>query len=155
MSVGGLCAFCFVRSFAFAVICLLAQVHLYIMDGDSSEEEIRRAELSACRWSIPSLSDQDSPPTASRPTGEVPLALGPPDRIIEVGVHIHEALWLFDIASWRCLRDLLEACEDPGCSNETTNYRVSHITVHITPIALGCQLRPPDFITPPSSDDEM
>ncbi|OLQ08860.1 hypothetical protein AK812_SmicGene7613 [Symbiodinium microadriaticum] len=143
-------------SLALFAIRAFIQVHLYIMDGDSSEEEIRRAELSACRWSIPSLSDQDSPPTASRPTGEVPLALGPPDRIIEVGVHIHgEALCFFDIASWRCLRDLLEACEDPGCSNETTNYRVSHITVHITPIALGCQLRPPDFITPPSSHDEM
>ena len=127
-----------------------SDLRLYLMNDDTSDEDTRHAELSACRWPIPSLSDQASPPSASRLAADAPAALDQPDRIIEIGVRLHDqSLCFFDITSERSLRDLLEACEDPGCSNDATSYRVSHITVHITPVALGCAQRPPDFITPP------
>ena len=133
-----------------------AQVLFSIMNDDTSDEDTRIAELSACRWPIPSPSDQAPSPTASRPYADAYGALDPPIRSIEVGVRVYEqSLCFFDVTSGHTIQALLDASEDPGCSNETTCFRVTHITVHITPIALGCAERPPDFITPPSSDDEM
>ena len=76
-------------------------------------------------------------------------------RSIEVNVCINErSICFFDITSGHTIQDLLDASEDPGCANVTTCFRVTRITVHTTAIALGCAERPPDFITPPSSDDE-
>ena len=112
---------------------LPAQVLLSLMNDDTSDEDTRIAELSACRWPIPSLSDQASSPTASRLDADAPAALDQPIRTIEIGVRVHDqSLCFFDITSGQSIQELLEVCEDPGCSNETTCFRVSHITVHCT-----------------------
>ena len=134
-----------------------AQVLLsIIMTDDTSDEDTRIAELSACRWPIPSPSEQAPSPTASGPYADAYGALDPPIRSIEVNVRINErSICFFDITSGHTIQDLLDASEDPGCASVTTCFLVTHITVHTTAIALGCAERPPDFITPPSSDDEM
>ena len=117
------------------IVCLLAQV-FFNMPSD--------------------ISDEAASPEASGPYADAYGALDPPIRSIEVGVRINErSICFFDITSGHTIQDLLDASEDPGCASVTTCFRVTHITVHTTAIALGCAERPPDFITPPSSDDEM
>ncbi|CAE7832552.1 unnamed protein product, partial [Symbiodinium necroappetens] len=86
------------------------QVPLCFMNDDTSDEDTRHAELSACRWPIPSLSDEASPPSASRLAADAPAALDQPGRIIEIGVRVHDqSLCFFDITSGRSLQELLEA----------------------------------------------
>ena len=126
------------------------------MNDDTSEEDTRIAELSACRWPTPNPSEQAPSPSASGPYADAYGALDPPIRSIEVNVRVSErSICFFDITSGHTIQDLLDASEDPGCASVTTCFRVTHITVHTTAIALGCAERPPDFITPPTSDDEM
>ena len=135
---------------------LLAQVLFSIMNDDTSDEDTRIAELSACRWPIPAPSEQAPSPTASAPYADAHGTLDPPVRSIEVNVRVSErSICFFDITSGHTIQDLLDASEDPGCASVTTCFRVTHITVHTTAIALGCAERPPDFITPPTSDDEV
>ena len=133
-----------------------AQVRILIlMSDDNSEEDTRMAEISACRWPILALSEQAPSSPASGPYADARGALDPPIRTIEVNVRINErSICFFDITSGHTIQDLLDASEDPGCASVATCFRVTHVTVHTTAIALGCAERPPDFITPPSSDDE-
>ena len=116
------------------------------MTSDISDEEARISDPSA-----PAVDAQ-----ADVPYADAYGALDPPIRSIEVNVRVSErSICFFDITSGHTIQDLLDASEDPGCASVTTCFRVTHITVHTTAIALGCAERPPDFITPPSSDDEM
>ena len=132
------------------------QVLLFIiMSDDNSEEDTRIAEILACRWPIPALPEQAPTSVALGPYADAYGALDPPIRSIEVNVRVSErSICFFDITSGHTIQDLLDASEDPGCASVTTCFRVTRITVHTAAIALGCAERPPDFITPPTSDDE-
>ena len=138
--------------------CLLppssAQVPFFIvMHTDSSEEETRVADLTACRWQLPSSPELEQ---VASPDEAVPwVAANPPERYIEVNVCIGDrSICYFDISSLHSIQDLLDASEDPGCASSTTSYRVTLITVRTVAIAHGCAERPHDYISPPSSDSE-
>ena len=136
-------------------VCPTQVLLFIIMSDDNSEEDTRIAEISACRWPILALPEQAPSSAASGPYADAYGALDPPIRTIEVNVCVNErSICFFDITSGHTIQDLLDASEDPGCASVTTCFRVTRITVHTTAIALGCAERPPDFITPPSSDDE-
>ena len=142
-----------------ALLCrFTAQVPvLLFMHTDSSEEDIRIADLTACRWPLPSSSEQEqvASPAESEPYADAHGVVDPPVRYIEVNVCIGErSICYFDITSGHTIQDLLDASEDPGCASSTTCYRVTRITVRTAAITLGCAERPPDYITPPSSDSE-
>ncbi|CAE7290157.1 unnamed protein product, partial [Symbiodinium microadriaticum] len=130
----------------FFIAAVFFQAVFFNMTSDISDEEARIADPSA-----PAVEAQ-----ADVPYADAYGALDPPIRSIEVNVRVNErSICFFDITSGHTIQDLLDASEDPGCASVTTCFRVTHITVHTTAIALGCAERPPDFITPPSSEDEM
>ena len=94
-------------------------------------------------------------PVESEPSADAHGVIALPVRYIEVNVCIGErSICYFDITSAHTIQDLLDASEDPGCASSTTCYRVMRITVRTAAITLGCAERPPDYITPPSSDSE-
>ena len=140
--------------FVALLCCSSAQVPILLfMHTDSSEEETRIADLTACRWYLPSSPELEQ---VASPDEAVPwVAADPPARYIEVNVCIGDrSICYFDVSSLHSIQDLLDASEDPGCASSTTCYRVTRITVRTAAITLGCAERPPDYITPPSSDSE-
>ena len=126
---------------------------LLIMHTDSSEEETRIADLTACRWYLPPSPELEQ---VASPDEAVPwVAADPPARYIEVNVCIGDrSICYFDVSSLHSIQDLLDASEAPGCASVTTCYRVTCITVRTAAITLGCAERPPEYVTPPSSDSE-
>ena len=71
------------------------------MHNDSSEEDTRIADLTACRWPLPSSSEQEqvASPAESEPYADAHGVVDPPVRSIEVNVCIGErSICFFDIS---------------------------------------------------------
>ena len=84
------------------------------------------------RWPLPTLHAEDvsQPSPHQERDAPPPFIRGGPSY--EVAVHLAgDALCYFDVESWRCIHELVDACTDPGCSNTSTQFIVSQIVVQI------------------------